>query len=962
MTVALLAAGAYGADLTVDVLAAGVAPAIDGKLDDAVWQEGDWHSGFKRLNKPEITMEVQTRFKIAADESAVYVAIRADEPDVANQIKTVTERDGKVFHDDCLEVMLGGDPDGSRYLHFIVNPLGTLYDAQIFNEGNEQTEAWDSGCTVAVAAESEAWTVELAIPIVDVGVTVGGRAGWILNVTRERRIGDLSELSTFAPLTGGFHQPSHYARLQLPELDLSPYLWGVRYPYDFAFVPEGDQLVCTAKTHLENQTGAFRFLVVRPTWTINGRKTVGADVAGGLDTGQAKEFTFSLPLTQQGQGLLTLEVRDRKNPDVLWAVRKRQMELRYVPILVDVTRPHYRNNIYATESLDEIRATVRLAVAPEKRAGAALKVSFAPEGGAGTPIVERSRPADSESVDIALPVPELAEGRYTLAVELARGPEVIERTETLIRKLPKVAHEWRIDEKNALLHNGEPVLPFGWFSMPVDRMAEPDCPYNVAQDYGGYWASVEENRATWDKFAAAGKYVTTYPYPSPRMVSPSEVWGKPLTGEEATALRERVRALKDHPGLFAWYLADEPELRPALPERTRQIYRVIADEDPYHPCIMLNDTISGVYKYVDGGDVLMPDPYPCFVADGLAALPLEKVTEFMKACNEASQGRRALWITPQAFNYGDYGRENNRAPTFDELRNMTYQAVIEETKGFLYYTWRHSLNYMGVQVCMPFLARETADLKDAILANDSGEAVEIAAPFPEHVQTSVRHAGGHVYLFATSTATQPQEVRFTCPNMPGDVDQLHVVSENRSVAVAQGGVFSDRFDRYGTHIYTCDAATAQRETVAAALAEVDRLDAARNRLGNLAFEDNGTTITVSSKSTYGSTPERLLDGVREGMGWRDKTARECPDWLEVVWSAPLTVGRIVTCTTSVEDAAVLVPDGEGWKELAAVTGATEPELTFTFPAVTTNRVRVEVRKNRTDEKYTWITEVEAYGE
>ena len=45
---------------------------------------------------------------------------------------------------------------------------------------------------------------------------------------------------------------------------------------------------------------------------------------------------------------------------MLWAVRKRQMTLEYVPIVVDVTRPHYRNNIYATRLFDAIQATVQL--------------------------------------------------------------------------------------------------------------------------------------------------------------------------------------------------------------------------------------------------------------------------------------------------------------------------------------------------------------------------------------------------------------------------------------------------------------------------------------------------------------------------------------------------------------------------------------------------------------------------
>ena len=60
-------------------------------------------------------------------------------------------------------------------------------------------------------------------------------------------------------------------------------------------------------------------------------------------------------------------------------------------------------------------------------------------------------------------------------------------------------------------------------------------------------------------------------------------WQRPLNAEEKDTLRRRIAELKDHPALWAWYLADEPELTPALPQRMREIYQIIRDEDPYHP-------------------------------------------------------------------------------------------------------------------------------------------------------------------------------------------------------------------------------------------------------------------------------------------------------------------------------------------------------------------------------------------
>ncbi|MCC6699113.1 MAG: hypothetical protein IT365_26045, partial [Candidatus Hydrogenedentes bacterium] len=907
LAVAMLVPFGHAADLTVQALAAGAPPLIDGKLDDAVWQDGEWASGFSLLDKPEAIVEVQTRFKVAMDASNVYFAVRADEPDMANQVKTIAERDGKVYLDECVEIMVGADPEGSRYLHFIVNPLGAVFDEELFNEGNEANQTWDSGCTVGVALEPDAWTLELAVPIVDIGVSVRGEGGWILNVARERRSGQVEELSSFAPLTGGFHQPTRYAALQLPEVDLSPLVWGVRYPYEIEVRPEGDALTCTSKTFLENQTGAFRFFAVRPKWRVGDAEIAGPDVLGGLDAGQSKEVTFAFPVPQHGVGTLSIEVRDRANPDSLWAVRKRQMTLEYVPIIVNVTRPHYRNNIYATESLDAIQASIQLAVSAEQRAGANLLVSLAAESKPGEPVAQQTFPANEDAMIVSLPTPELEVGRYLFAVALQRNEKTFARAETIIRKLPKVDHEWRLDENNVLLHNGEPFLPFGWFAMPAEEMAKPDCPYNAAHDYNAHWYSVEKNRATLDAFAAAGKVLTIDPYPSHEMTDSPALWGQPLSEEDAEGVRQRVRALKGHPGLFAWYMADEPELVPALPERMRQLREVVAEEDPYHPCIMLNDTIAGIYKYVDGGDVLMPDPYPCFVKGGLAAVPIEKVSEFMRAARDAAQGRRALWITPQAFNYGDYGRENNRAPTFTELRNMTYQAVVEGTKGFLYYLWGDSLSYMDLRVGMPFLAKEIADLKGAILAPDVVDAVQVEAPLKEDILCSARKTDEQVYVFAVNTAPEPQQVALALGEALGAVEELHVVSEGRALTRGEDGRFSDAFGSYATHVYSTNSALAQRESVVAAQAEVDKLDAARRKAGNVAFEESGVAVKVSSKSLYGSVPARIVDGVEDGMGWRDNTPDVCPDWVDLEWPAPVEVGRVVVWTGTVEDLAVLVP-------------------------------------------------------
>ena len=962
LIVGFLAAQVSAQPPTVEALSAQVAVTIDGELSEDTWTAGDWYTGFTVLDMPDRAAEVQTRFKVRFDASSVYFGVQADEPDPAGLKADSTQRDQNVWGDDCIEIML--DPTGERieYYHLMVNSLGTVYDAQMRQGGNVSSVEWDCGIEAAAKVGRDTWSAEFRVPVVELGLTSASTGEWALNVTRARRVGGV-ELSTFAPLTGGFHQPSLYAPLKLTGADFGKYLWEIRSPYEARVLPDKTgELVYRAKTHITNAGPGFRFIMVRGALG----DSAGEWVKDGLDAGQGREYDISVPVALKGRQPLRLEIADRKNPRIALAVKAIQTDIAYSPINIDIKRPWYRDNIYATEDLKAIVFDVTLAL-PEGDVARALTMS-ATLSDAGLADAEAlatvSAPAQPKAT-VELPIPELREGGYTLRVTLTdkETKKVLHSATKTINKLPKVAHEWRLDERNVLLHNGEPVLPFGWFSIPAAHMAREGHAYELMQTYSSYWFPVEKVRGNLDDVVQAGTHVTIYPYQSPAMTTPASVWGQPLTDEEAEGLTDRVAALKDHPGIFAWYMADEPELRPALPERLRKILQTVAREDPFHPCIMLNDTIAGVFKYVDGGDILMPDPYPCFIKGGLAAQPIEKTGKFMQACQEAGKGRKAVWITPQGFNYGDYGKKNQRGPNLVELRNQLYQAVVYGAKGFLWYTYSHVSNYPELDLGMRWLSFEVADLKDAILQDPADDVeVSVTAPKAEHVHVSPRRVGKDLYVFVVNTATEPQDVELSISPAVG-LRSLYVASEQRSTPLRDGTVIQDTFGVYETHIYTTNAQVGGRESISVPVEQIATANAARKKPGNLAFEDSGAEVTVSSRSTYGCTPNRVLDGILEGMGWRDGTAGKGPDWLTVTWPQTQTVRRAVVYTPSIADLEIQVPEGEGWKTVASVTGNTEQRVEAPLEApVQTTAIRVLATALMGQEKSAQIWEVEAYGE
>lgn len=957
LVVAVLAAPASAAERRAVVATRAASPVVvDGDLSKPAWQAANWYSDFTILGAPDTPAPLQTRFKVMFDDRNLYVGAEMDESDVAHVKAEARERDGQVYADDCLELMI--DPTGRRveYYHFIVNPIGTLYDAWLRQAGHVRSSDWDCNWVAKARVGAKSWTVEAAIPLVELGLTGESGGDWAINVTRERRAGP-QQLSTFAPMTASFHQPELYATLKLPGANLGQYQWDIKQPFDTHVYRKNGAIVFQGKTFVRNETGKFAFFSLRTSFLRKGAASLPATLGSGLDAGQGREIAFVTPVADSGQQSLRLEIADRKDPAVVYAIRTLPMSVEYSPITTTFLQPSYRDSIYATQTLDKLKLQLDFALSPEEAAGASVKVSLRPVGqAAGKPLAEVSLAPLSPTMTVEMPATTLAVGDYEVETQVISAGKALYRSSKPLHKLPPVADEWRIDENLVLRHNGAPVLPFGFFSIPAAEMAKPDAPWVLAQTYSASYFPLAEMKTMLDGFAAAGTALAFEPWFPHKTVEESR-YREPLSDDEIASIRRRVHDLKDHPAVLCWYMWDEPEGSLVLPERLKACREVCALEDPYHPCIMLNDSIDGILKYRDGGDILMPDPYPCFVKGGLAASPIEKVGKFMDACYEAGGGRKAVWVTPQAFNYGDCGQVNGRCPTFTELRNMTYQSVAHGARGFLFYTWGSFYNYPALSIGMPFLAREARDLKSAILAPLRAESPQISAAEPKLVDAAYRVTSVGRYLFVVNNATAPQHVKVTLPQL-GD-GPYAVVSEGRTVS-ARGGVIEDDFAVYGAHIYSTDLATATRETVAATQAKIEAADAARRKPGNLAFEDNGTHVEMSSHSLYGNAEARVLDGIETGMQWESDPAQVLPQWLAVVWPKPVTLGRVVLYSATVADCEIQVPDGGNWKTLAGSQGNTGDRIEISFAPVQAQKLRVLVTKSREGKGAVQLWEVEAY--
>ena len=536
----------HGAELrSVEAVRAETEILVDGELSEACWQQGSWNQGFSELDMPGKQAEAQSRFKVLHDDANLYIGVEMDEPHPGDMVANIAERDGRVYLDDCVEVMVDATGERIVYYHFVVNSKGVVLDTEFRQGGQVSSVEWDANIEAAARVHEQTWTVELRIPVIELGLTAASRGDWALNVTRERQTGG-RELSSFIPVTGGFPPAFALAVLRLPEARFAVSS-GRSSALDEQVRPDSDgTLRYRVKTHVRNAGTSFQFIMLRGS--LEG--TQGDWVRDGLDAGQGREYEFSVPVAREGRQNLVMELVDRDTPDAVLAIKTVPLDVA-TPVTLTLVKPGTVNAILAT-NVNELVFDVRAAVPGNELETLRLLANFVPDTGArDAPLARLDQPAAAE-VTMRLAIPPLPDGDYRLEVRLVdtSGTERY-RADKRIRKLPRVEHEWRIDEHNVLLHNGEPVLPFGWFSMPAEEMAEPGHAYVGMQSYGSHWLSDERLKEELDKVAAAKTAVVLYPYPNPRMLE-AAAWGQPLGDDEAEALQARVRVMKEHPGILAW--------------------------------------------------------------------------------------------------------------------------------------------------------------------------------------------------------------------------------------------------------------------------------------------------------------------------------------------------------------------------------------------------------------------------
>ncbi|MFA6714507.1 MAG: carbohydrate-binding family 9-like protein [Victivallales bacterium] len=188
-----------------------IPPLIDGKINDLCWKNAMTADGFTVQGKK--LAEAQTNAWLTYDDKNLYIAFCCQEPYLDKIKAGEIYRDGEVWEDDCVEIMIAPNPGRRQYYHFIINSRGIIYDGNNTRKADghiDKNISWSPQVTAKTSATGSSWSLEMAVPLKEISLDDNlGLAG--INLYRERKT--RRENSCWSPLAGVFHQPACFGHL-----------------------------------------------------------------------------------------------------------------------------------------------------------------------------------------------------------------------------------------------------------------------------------------------------------------------------------------------------------------------------------------------------------------------------------------------------------------------------------------------------------------------------------------------------------------------------------------------------------------------------------------------------------------------------------------------------------------------------------------------------------------------------
>ena len=247
------------------------------------------------------------------------------------------------------------------------------------------------------------------------------------------------------------------------------------------------------------------------------------------------------------------------------------------------------------------------------------------------------------------------------------------------------------------LIDGEPFFPLGFYHIPsrADTGTE-IAEINTLKDisaagfntlYAAVTNSVDDHERLLDEAEKLGVYVIS----------------ANISDRDTI---EIVNMFKNKPALLGWRIADDvgSTKEKYTADGVLDLHCRVKKADPNHITYISGGNSKRIPPFVNTADAVAVQAYPVGHKNDL---PISWANQFTSVAHRSATEHRLIIANTQAFQWSDDRGDN--VLTYEEVRNMSYQALLAGAKGIIYYAYydgdwylpEHSDLWSGIQSLAP---------------------------------------------------------------------------------------------------------------------------------------------------------------------------------------------------------------------------------------------------------------------
>lgn len=183
---------------------------LTGDLRDPAWEKAEVLDDFVDYREQDHPARARTSIRLLYDTRNLYLGVVCDEPGISEPKSTDDTRDKETDRwppGYSIEVFLRPDRRRPDYYQLAAGPFGGRYDSK------GKDSSWNGTWHSAAKRTPNGWTLEMAVPFSDFGVTPPKPGeSWGINICRNG-----AAISTWVPVGREFHRPDRFGLLVFGE-------------------------------------------------------------------------------------------------------------------------------------------------------------------------------------------------------------------------------------------------------------------------------------------------------------------------------------------------------------------------------------------------------------------------------------------------------------------------------------------------------------------------------------------------------------------------------------------------------------------------------------------------------------------------------------------------------------------------------------------------------------------------